>query len=103
MARVHAKPEWKTQSVLLRKTLPSGKSAEFPTKGEARHWLLLHGYKAHDIEDSAIKPGGLPEGMGHFWRARRFDPASDGRRVAMVVLGKGKRRGSVMLVRELQP
>lgn len=93
MARARSSgPSWKTQSILLRK-------AEFPTKGDARHWLLLNGHKAHAIEDSAIKPGGLPEGAGEFWRARQFDP-TEGRPKATVVLGKGKRRGSVMLVRE---
>lgn len=85
-------PTWKTQSVLLRK-------AEFPTRATATRWLLKMKYRADRIEDSAIKPGGLPEGAGEFWRARQFDP-TEGRPKATVVLGKGKRRGSVMLVRE---
>lgn len=97
MPRVRKRPVWKTQSVLLRK-------AEYPTKADAIRWLLSQRvpYKADHIEDSAIKPGGLPEGRGAFWRARQFTP-HEGRTVRMLPLGGGRRAGSIILVRELQP
>jgi hypothetical protein len=92
----HKKAQWRTQSVLLRKS-------EFPTIADARRWLLTQRvpYRADRIEDSAVKPGGLPVGMGAFWRARQYEPTS-GAFVRMLPLGSGKRRGSVMLVRELR-
>jgi hypothetical protein len=97
MARARSTPTWKTQSVLLRKT-------EYPTIALARQWLLTQrvSYRADHIEDSAIKPGGIPEGAGHFWRARQFTP-HEGRMTRIVPLGKGRRARSIMLVRELQP
>lgn len=88
MAR--AKPEWRTQSVLLPKV-------KFPTKPSAAAWLRAHGYRADLIEDSAIKPGGLPAGSGHFWRGRQTNPR--GRVTRMLPLGTE----GIMLVRELQP
>lgn len=96
MARARTKPTWRTQSVLLRKT-------EYPTKADAIRWLLGQRvpYRADRIEDSAVKPGGIPEGMGHFWRARQFNP-HEGRAVRMLPLGKGRRAGAIMLVRERQ-
>ena len=70
--------KWITQSVLLSKE-------RFPTVASARAWLLSHfyyphpgaaprAYKATSIEDSAVKPGGLPEGSGQWWRARQQEP-----------------------------
>jgi hypothetical protein len=83
---------WATQSVLLPKD-------KFPTKAHAIAWLRSQRepYKADRIEDSAIKPGGIPAGKGHFWRARQFNP-HPGRMVRTLPIGSE----GILLVREAQ-